>query len=264
MFGQVKIKTIMNLKITHFVIFTTFSFVIACSTPPKKLSKIEVKQLSISNDLEKNDAVESYINPYRQRINQIMDSTLAYTPKKITADDGEYNTSEGNLLADLLYNQANPIFKSITKKEIDFVLINHGGIRSIISKGNVTTRNAYQIMPFENTIVVAELSGKSIQELVHFILNSNTAHPISGAQIILNKDNSLASFKIQNKNFDPKKTYYVATHNYLASGGDNMVFFKDAITITPLDYKFRNAIIDYFKKVDTLHATIDNRFYKKI
>jgi len=254
----------MNLKITHFVIFTTFGFVTACSTPPKKISKIETKQISISNDLEKNDAVESYIKPYRQRINLIMDSALTNTPKKITADDGEYNTSEGNLLADLLYTQANPIFKSIYKKEIDFVLINHGGIRSIISKGNVTTRNAYQIMPFENSIVVAELTGKSIQELVSFLIKSKTAHPISGAQIILNKDDSLASFKIQNKNFDSKKTYYVATHNYLASGGDNMVFFKDAITIIPLDYKFRNAIIDYFEKVDTLYATVDNRFYKKL
>jgi 2',3'-cyclic-nucleotide 2'-phosphodiesterase (5'-nucleotidase family) len=32
---------------------------------------------------------------------------------------------------------------------MDIVLLNHGGIRSIIPKGEVTTRTAFEIMPFE-------------------------------------------------------------------------------------------------------------------
>ncbi len=254
----------MNLKITHFVIFATFGLFLNCTNPSKKLSKIEVKQLPITNKIIKKDSIDSYIKPYRDHINKIMDSILAYAPKEINKDDGEYNTSEGNLLADLLYTQANPIFTSITGKQIDFVLINHGGIRSIISKGNITTRTAYQIMPFENSIVVAELNGKSILELATFLSNAEKPHPVSGLKLVLNTNNSIASFKIQNKNFDPSKTYYVATNNYLVKGGDNMVFFKDALNLTPLNYKFRNAILDYFKKEDTITATVDNRFYKKI
>ena len=54
----------------------------------------------------------------------------------------------------------------------------------------------------------------------------------------------------------------MATSDYLVSGGDNMVFFKDGQSITNLNYLIRNAMIDNFKKVDTISANVDNRFVK--
>ena len=39
-----------------------------------------------------------------------------------------------------------------------------------------------------------------------------------------------------------------------------MNFFKDPISITSIDYKVRNAIIDYFKETDTLKTNLDGRF----
>jgi len=62
--------------------------------------------------------------------------------------------------------------------------------------------------------------------------------------------------------FDENRTYYVATSNYLADGGNNMGFFKDGLNQVDLNYLIRNAMIDYFKKVDTLTAKVDDRFIK--
>ncbi|HMC02386.1 MAG TPA: hypothetical protein VKN14_15205, partial [Flavobacteriaceae bacterium] len=56
------------------------------------------------------------------------------------------------------------------------------------------------------------------------------------------------------------KTYYVATNDYLYSGGDNMTFFKPNDSLYDLNYKIRNALIDYFKKTDTIKPVIDDRF----
>ncbi len=252
----------MILKITHFVLFVTISLMTSCSKSPKKLSKIEGKQIPINTNYSEPDSINNYIKPYRNRINNVLDSTLAYATHKISKQDGTHNTSAGNLMADIIYLQANPIFKSRTKKNIDFVLLNHGGIRSIISKGPVTARTAYEVMPFENTVVVAELNGKSILDLIQYLINSKRAHPLSGAQVILDKNNQLKTLNIQGKPFNPNRTYFVATSNYLVNGGDNMGFFKDGISITETDYKIRNAIIDYFKKVDTLSPKVDNRYYK--
>ena len=39
-----------------------------------------------------------------------------------------------------------------------------------------------------------------------------------------------------------------------------MRFFKTNDTVYSLDYKIRNAMIDYFSKVDTIRTVIDNRF----
>ena len=46
-------------------------------------------------------------------------------------------------MADDVYDEANPVFKSKTAKNIDMVLLNHGGIRSVLSKGNITKRTAF-------------------------------------------------------------------------------------------------------------------------
>ena len=250
-------------KIKHFVIFTTFCLIASCKPEESTVNKIDGKQIIIDSSLAKETKIDSFILPYYNRINTILDSTLAYAPKVLTKDDGQYNTSAGNLMADMLLEQSNPIFKSRTGKEVDFVLFNHGGIRSIISKGNVSARTAYEVMPFENGITVVELSGESVLELAAFIINSGRAHPVSGIQIIVDKNEKVKELKIQGKPFDMNRNYYVATSSYLVTGGDNMGFFKNGVSFTDIDYFIRNAIIDYFKKRDTIFAEVDNRIIKK-
>ena len=234
----------------------------SCQEATTSVSQINAKQLVIDSTLIAIDSIESFVAPYRKRIDQVLDSTLAYAPEMLTKQDGRYNTSAGNLLADIILKQANPIFKSRTGKNIDFVLLNHGGIRSVVSKGNVSARTAYEVMPFENSIVVVELSGKSVLKMVDFLMSSNRAHPIGGLQIILDKNDSLKSLLIQGSVFDENKNYFIASSNYLVTGGDNMNFFKEMLGATDTEYLIRNAMIDYFMKVDTVSAKVDDRFYK--
>ncbi len=252
----------MILKIKHFVTFITIVLLSSCSNSNKKLSEIKGTQLRVDTTIIANTVIENFISPYKNRVNEVLDSTLTYAPKVISKTDGPYNTSAGNLMADIVFSESNPIFEARTGNSIDFVLLNHGGIRSIISKGNVSARNAYEVMPFENTIVIVKLSGSSVLEMIDYLIQSKRAHPVSGIQIVLNKENELQSLNIQGKPFVESKNYYVATSNYLVTGGDNMGFFRNVLEQTDTGYLIRNAMIDYFKKVDTLHTNVDDRFYK--
>ncbi|MBQ4914906.1 5'-nucleotidase C-terminal domain-containing protein [Maribacter sp. MMG018] len=257
-----KLKHFSYLKIKHFVIITTIGLVGSCKQSPQTLTDIAAKQIVVDSTYHSVEEISNFVKPYHDHVNSVLDSTLAYAPHKITKTDGEYNTSAGNLMADIVLLQASPVFKKRTGKDIDFVLLNHGGIRSVISKGNVSARTAYEVMPFENTMAVASLKGSSILDMVSYLIKSKRPHPVAGIQIVLNADNTLNSLKIQGKPFDKNKTYYVATSNYLITGGDNMGFFKDADEIIEIDYKIRNAMIDYFTKVDTITAKVDDRYYK--
>ena len=252
----------MVLKIKLFVIFITIFLFSCCKQDERILSRIEGKQLKISNTIDGSYTIDDFIAPYRNRIKEILDSTLAYSPRLITKYIGKYNTNAGNLMADIVFRQTNPIFKKLTGHTIDFVLLNHGGIRSVISKGNITARTAYKIMPFENSILVVKLDSNSLRDLVSFLIKSGRAHPISGIQIILNSNGDLKTFLVQGKPFDESKTYYIATSDYLINGGSNMNFFKNNLGTTDIDYKIRNAMIDYFKNVDTVSPVIDNRFIR--
>ncbi len=257
-----KLKHFGILNIKHFVVFITILLVLSCKQQPPTLRAIKAKELLVDSTATKVKTIDDFISPYRNRIDAVLDSTLAYAPFSISKTDGKYNTTAGNLLADITLNQANPIFKARTGNDIDFVLLNYGGIRSGISKGNVSSRTAYEVMPFENTIWVVELNGESVLALVDFLINSKRAHPVSGIQVVLNADDTPNKIDIRGKPFDKKLKYYVASSDYLVNGGDDMLFFKDGLSLTNLNYKIRNAMIDYFSKVDTLSPEIDNRYYK--
>ncbi len=247
----------MNFK--HLLPLIVLFFIFSCKKD-YRLTKIEGKRIEINDSLETDSSIDEFIKPFREHVNNDLDSIIAYSVDTYSKSDGELNTAIGNLMADIVFEQGNIVFKSRTKKDIDLVLLNHGGIRSIISKGDVTTRTAFEVMPFENSIVVVDLPGKQVKELLDYLANAKRAHPISNMQITLDKDSKIKSALINNKDIDFNKNYFVATNDYLYNGGDKMDFFKTNDSLYVLDYKIRNALIDYFKKVDTLSPVIDNRF----
>src|SRR5690606_13462996 len=243
---------------TFFIVFVLISFA-SCKTN-SHLYKIEGQKISITDSLQSVAEIEAFIKPYRDYINKDLDSVLAYSVDTYSKSDGELNTALGNFMADVVYDQSNPVFKSRTGNDIDFVVLNHGGIRSILSKGDVTTRTAFSLMPFENSIVVAKLKGSQVQDLLNYLAEAKRAHPISKLQITLDKNGKIAETSIKGKPIDFNAEYYVATNDYLYNGGDGMTFFKSENNVTVLDYRIRNALIDHFKKVDTISPVMDDRF----
>lgn len=232
---------------------------ISCKTT-NTYNKIEGKRITISDSLPTDQSVEAFIKPYREHVNKNLDSVISYAVDTYSKSDGHLNTAIGNFMADAIYEQSNPIFKKRTGKDIDFVLLNHGGIRAIISKGDITTRTAFEVMPFENAIVVTKLKGAQVKELLDYLVEAKRAHPISKLKIVLDKEGDLENVTVKEQPIDYNKSYYVLTNDYLVNGGDRMDFFKKRDTLYVLDYKIRNALIDYFSKTDTISPVIDDRF----
>lgn len=250
---------LMNLK--FFIPFLTLFLFISCKQD-FQLTKIEGKRLDINDSLATNQEIDNFIKPFRDNVNKNLDGVLSYAVDTYSKSDGELNTAIGNLMADAVMEQSNPVFKSRTNNEIDVVLLNHGGIRSILSQGNVTSRTAYQIMPFENSVVVVDLKGTYILELVDYLRRSKRAHPISGMQLTLDQNDAVSEVTINGETIDPDRVYHVATNDYLYSGGSGMTFFQKKDSVHVLNYKIRNVLIDYFKAKDTLNPIIDNRFIR--
>ena len=241
-----------------FVIFLTLFLVSSCSKQNYQVSKIEGKRITVTDKEKQDPQIENYIKPYRERINKDLDSVLAYCP--VTLDkSGVWQTTIGNLMADVTLQRGNIVFMAREKKNIDLCILNHGGIRSILPKGNVTTRTAFEIMPFENSLVVIALKGEQILELVDYFITTKKPHPLSGITFTIGKDKVAKNILVQGKPVEKATIYYVGTNDYLANGGDNMNFFKKGSHKYDLDYKLRNILIDYFKEVDTIPVIKDVR-----
>lgn len=251
------------MSIQYYISFLLLFLILSCTTSRYQPIEINAKRIPVEETIAPDTAIQNFIKPYSVHIDKTLDSVLAYNPTNLSKTDGKLNTAIGNLLADIVMEQANPVFKSRTGKEIDLVLLNHGGIRSTIGIGPVTARTAYQIMPFENEIVVVEITGEKLEDLLTYLERAKTAHPLSGMQILVDHNFKTLQATVNGKKIQRNKTYFVATSDYLQQGGDNMNFFKDPVKVYPVDYKIRNSVIDYFSKVDTLKTGRDNRYLQK-
>lgn len=251
MFVNLKKNTI---SFGFFVILLTFNFFISCkSTSAYQITKIEGKKIGITNENGEDETISSYVKPYSDAIDKDLSSVLAYCPETQDKSKGKWQTNIGNLLAEISFELGNPVFQKRENKNLDICLLNHGGIRALIPKGNVTTRTAFEVMPFENSLIIVGLSGKEIRTLAEYILIEKKPHPLYGIKIFIDKETSkINRIEINNLPLDDNRIYYVGTSDYLANGGDNMTFFKESSIKYDMDYKLRNMIIDYFKKVDTI------------
>ena len=101
----------------------------------------------------------------------------------------------------------------------------------------------YELMPFENELVVLTLSGTQTRQLLNYIAK-NDGMPVSGMSLGI-KNKAPGSVTIGKNGFQDGKEYRVVTSDYLAAGGDKMNFFSQPKATDSLHYKLRDAIIDH-------------------
>jgi 2',3'-cyclic-nucleotide 2'-phosphodiesterase (5'-nucleotidase family) len=258
-------KFLENIKPYSFS-FLLFITVINITTSCKSNyvnSKIIGQRIPINNNYSNDGQIQAFIEPYSEKINEDMNRVLAYNPetldKSIPLSFGQSKMS--NWFADVTFERIN-LFLKLKKdspKNIDICLLNSGGIRAPLPKGNITTRHAFEIMPFENSIVILGLKGIQIKELIEQFIKDKKSHPLSGIKIYLSKDYNIENIEINNQPIDSEKVYFLATTDYTANGGDGMEILTQAISRLDLDYKLRNLLIDYFEEVEQINAKDDIR-----
>ena len=236
-----------------------FSFLlIACKNNSHEVSKINAKQLKIGNEVKQDSSIIQLFTPYKKKMTKEITKSLSFSPKILERTDGNLQSTLGNLVADLSYEKANELFKNKTGKTVDFSMSNYGGIRAAIMKGDVTVSNAFELMPFDNTLVVVELNYDKIKALFNYFVTKKRAHPLS-KNIQLTIENDSYNVLINGKPIKKDRTYFVATSNYLQKGGDGMIFFSEPESLFDSNFLIRDAIVDYFESKDTLRANLDDR-----
>lgn len=190
--------------------------------------------------------VQEFIAPYRQKLDATMNRVVGYAARELTK--GPVESPLGNFVADLTEEKA----EEYAGYEIDMGAITIGGLRVPIPEGPVRLGDLYELMPFENMVWVLELSGEETRELFEYAAKRKNL-AVSSSKLVVENDQPV-SIRINGEPFDESRTYTLAISDYLASGGDDMSFLKDARVLDRLDVKLRDIIIE---KVAEMHAEGD-------
>jgi 5'-nucleotidase len=200
---------------------------------------------------------ELLVNPYREKVNREMNQYICYSPASL--EKGRPESKLGNLVADACMQVCMNLYHPYDGKPVDFTFLNYGGLRSSLPLGSINKGNIYELMPFENELVVLTLNGATVSKLLQYIA-SKGGEPVSNL-IMEIKNRQPVNVIISAMPFDSKLAYKVLTSDYLANGGDQCFFFYEAQQREDLGLKIRDALISYFSKQDTLHTNLDHRIY---
>lgn len=224
-----------RLSLNRIRVFFILCFVLASLFACKPKLTIENVQIKIDEHIEPDQDLTKLVLPYSVEMNSQMNVKIAESHHDFIVSKPGSNLM--NWMADAVFaNQT----KSIRLNAPTFCLLNTGGIRSSIGKGDVKLKDLFQVMPFDNSIVWVKLPMSSLNEISAY-LNNSGGEPISN--ITMREGKILLNMPAKRKtNF-----FWVITSDYLYQGGDHMSFFEKSIELVETNTLIRDALIEEAK-----------------
>jgi 2',3'-cyclic-nucleotide 2'-phosphodiesterase (5'-nucleotidase family) len=196
-------------------------------------SKNEYAKMLGITEVTPDPQVTAYIESQKARLEEITTEVVAYTPVFL---DGERNnvrtkpTNLGNMIAQAM----------VEATGADVAFTNGGGIRASIPAGDVTRGDIITVLPFNNTVVVIEVTGQDIYDALEWgysrLPESNGGFPQTANMGIVysrfsDPGNRIKRVLINGKVVDRNATYRLATNDFMAAGGDGYTMFNKPIVM---------------------------------
>jgi len=151
--------------------------------------------------------------------------------------------------------------------DADFAFMNLGGIRADIGRGPITYRDVFDVMPFDNKIVMFEVDGNFLKEIIEMrVSGSRHGLRVAGINVVINKKresyNRISKLLIGGEEWKADKIYKVVTTDFLLQGNAGLVLLTKIPEekITRYEKDLRDAIVEYIKNNSPVTMEIDNRW----
>jgi len=187
-------------------------------------------------------AMNEWIDRYRQGVDSIMNNPVATSAR--------FMKNSSDALQNWVSDAAMEIIKDLSGiKNIDCAIMNKGGIRTDMPEGVVTEGLIGSMFPFDNRFVVLEMPGTELIESLKLMCGRGGDAVSNELRATYNDKGELISATIKGKKINPKKTYIVATIDYLANGGDYMTPMTRCKRLFVDTQKYGNHILNYVKNL---------------
>ncbi|SFH26378.1 5'-nucleotidase C-terminal domain-containing protein [Pedobacter insulae] len=241
------------------IFILTATFLSSCSTQ-YAITKSNREEYSINDKIEVDSAIVRTYLPYKQKLDQEMTKVIGHTSVLLTKTSEFPESVLGNFFADAVFNQAKKL-----EPTIDFVFpTTKGGLRNDISKGPITVSGVFELMPFENQLVLFKLKGSDVLIILNYIALTN-GQPVAGLRMNI-KDKTPENIYINGKPFDVNQTYMVLTSDYIGNGGDDAKGFANPISRKNIGLLVRDALLKEVAELEfagkKIEAKTDGRITK--
>lgn len=209
--------------------------------------------------------VEKMLAPYSEKVREL--SKVIGRFEGGLTKSGVGAGSIGNFVTNGMRAQAN----ARLGKPVTLAIMNAGGLRkNEIAAGDLRASDIFELLPFENALVVLDVTGVQLAKLLEIVTRDAQA----GARIRFKYNDrdrpEFISGKLVDENgkeqeIDPNKIYTIVTIDYLVRlNSGAYAILQEAKKSTPLNITLRDAIMDYVKSETAAGRAIrgagNNRF----
>jgi len=185
--------------------------------------------------------VENVVKPYGDKINAQMQEIVGLC--ETTLEKKQPEGSLGNFMTDAMLAMAKVKFKT----HVDAAFVNSGGIRlNQLAAGQVTRGKIFELMPFDNLLLIQKVKGKVLKEFLDYIA-ARGGWPVAGLSMQISNKKAV-NVKIGGVSLDEETYYTIANSDYIINGGDGMNLLRD-IPVQNEGYLIRDALFDYIKQL---------------
>lgn len=231
-----------NVKLAILASLTLLIF--SCKTQKVTEATLQttwVNQYKINDENPTDSSIYYSIQPYKSKLDSSMDKVVGYSNQALYKATPEGLL--GNFCADALLSYS----KLFLKHNPDFAILNNGGLRAPLPQGKITTRNIYELMPFDNEIVIMRIEPEIMKKLLKHIVNLGGI-PVSMLSMEIDNENKkYDKVNVNNTPFDNNKVYTLVTTDFLANGGDKFPFTEGGVEIIKTGILYRDALMQYIE-----------------
>jgi len=211
----------------------------------------QYKEYAIDQTAGVDSSLVKYYLPYKKQMEAEMNRVIGKSERQLTKPS-EPETLLGDFFSDAILAEG-------LKKDpaIQFTLATKGGLRTTFPQGDITVNNAFELMPFENELVVLKLTGANTQRVIDFIAKSQ-GQPVAGIRMKI-KDKKAYDVFIGGKPFDINQNYNLLTYDYLANGSEDLDCLTNPIESKIINKRVRDAVIDYITDLTRAGKTINTQ-----
>jgi 2',3'-cyclic-nucleotide 2'-phosphodiesterase (5'-nucleotidase family) len=230
----------MYFWLRYLLVFSAFISLYACRHR-MLVSNVSETHYSVSQDAVDSSVYKNII-PYKHQLEKEMNQVIAHSEAAFMKADVE--STLGNFVSDAVMFETKKILGKDSAMAA-VVILNKGGLRNALPKGDITIGNIFELMPFENELVLLTLDGHHFKGMLDKIAEKGGL-PEAGITMGI-AGGKPTKVLVGGQPLDSTKTYGVVTSDYLANGGDNYTFFLNPAQRQSLNKKLRDVLIDYCK-----------------
>ena len=234
------------------VLIVTLSFV-SCQRQPKQVVSVTTEAISVDVATESlaDKAYEAQLAPVKAELEKEMSVQIGFAPERLWIAGPECPML--NWATDALWEAAKKVYEG----RVDIAIVNMGGMRCEWQAGPVTRNCVFELMPFDNRLVVLTLKGSDVLDLCQSFATYG-GQGVAGMRVEAN-GGKLTKVTVGGKPVQPDALYTVATSDYLSGGTDHMDALTRHVDYWNSDLLIRELYLQAVREQDTIRAAVDGR-----